>query len=121
MKSILEGSIYLIIMVIISLLSIDFVSMNIGVSKVSQTEQFIEDYIEIHGMNGDDDTIDAVTLSAVEAYAKGRGVEFSYSYETETTDYKYYKIQIKYGVRSRLFNLGKKHSYDGMTRIALNS
>lgn len=118
MKPILESSIYLIIMAMICMLSIDFVSMNLGISQVVQTEQFIEDYIEIYGTNDEENSIDKTTVSEMKNYAKSRGFEFSYKYETETADYRYYKIQVKYGVRSRMFNLGKNHTYDGIARIA---
>ena len=77
MKPILESSIYLIIMAMICMLSIDFVSMNLGISQVVQTEQFIEDYIEINGINGEENSIDETTVSEMKNYAKSRGFEFT--------------------------------------------
>ena len=49
MKSILETSLYLIVMVIITLISIDFITMNISVSKANEKKQYIQHMIEIYG------------------------------------------------------------------------
>ncbi len=119
MKAIFETSVYLIIMTIICLFSVDFVAMNVGVSKVSHTEQYIEEYIEVSAKNAPGNTIDETTVNAVKEYVSSAGLEFDYEYVTSTSTYKYYKVKLIYSLNSRIFNLGKKHSFDGMVRVAI--
>lgn len=119
MKGIFETSVYLIIMTIICLISIDFVCMNISVSKVSHTEKYIEEYIEAVATNGADNTIDAQTIANVKEYLSSKNIGFSYEYVSSTESNKYYRIALEYSLDSRMFQLGKKHTYDGMVAIAV--
>lgn len=119
MKSIIENSVYLVIMTLIALISIDFVSMNMGVSKVNELEQYIEEYIEIYGECEADNSMDNATFTTVSNLAQDNGTELTYEYVSKTEKYAYYKIHLSYGLRSRIFNLGKTHSYDGLVRVEL--
>lgn len=117
MKSILESSMYLIIMSLICLFSIDFVSMNMSVSKIGETEQYIEDYIELYGENLDNNTLDEKTVSAINEKLKGTGMTFSYEYMSSTESHAYYDIHLTYNIRSRIFKFQKKHTFDGLARV----
>lgn len=117
MKSILESSIYLIIMALICLFSIDFVSMNMSVSKIGETEQYIEDYIELYGENRENNTLDETTVSAINEKLKGTGMIFAYEYMSSTESHAYYNIHLTYNIRSRVFKFQKKHTFDGLARV----
>ena len=117
MKSILESSIYLIIMALICLFSIDFVSMNMGVSKIGETEQYIEDYIELYGENRDNNTLDEKTLAAINEKLKGTEMTFTYEYMSSTESHAYYNIHLTYNIQSRIFKFQKKHTFDGLARV----
>lgn len=90
MKGLIETSVYLVVMALIPLIGIAFVSMNMGISQVNEVEQYVEEYIEIYG-----------------------------EYESKTEKYAYYKIHVTYSLRSRIFSLGRTHSYDGLVRVEL--
>lgn len=117
MKVIIESSMYLIIMVLICLISIDFVSMNMGITNVGQLEQYVEDYIELNGVRQTDNSLDAATVSAINEALKNENVTFTYEYIESTDDYAYYKVQVRYSLRSAMFNLGKTHTFDGIARV----
>lgn len=57
MKVPIETSIYLIVMALIALISIDFISMNMGVTRVSEMNNYVADYLEIYGESNEDGTI----------------------------------------------------------------
>lgn len=119
MKTIIESSVYLIIMAIICLFSMDFVSMNMGITNVGQVEQYVEDYIELNGSCEDDKSLDAATVSAVNKVLADRGMSFKYEYMSSTDSHAYYKIQVEYSLRSALFHLGKTHTFDGVVRVGI--
>jgi len=116
-KSILESSIYLIIMSLICLLSIDFVSMNMSVSKVGEIEQYIENYIELYGENQENNTLDEATVLAINEKLKGMGMIFTYEYMSSTESHAYYNIYLTYNIKSRVFKFQKKHTFDGLARV----
>lgn len=117
MKSILESSIYLIIMTLICLFSIDFVAMNMSISRVGETKQYIEDYIELYGENLDNDTLNEKTVAAINEKLKGTGMTFTYEYMSSTESHAYYNIHLTYSIQSRMFKFQKKHTFDGLARV----
>lgn len=117
MKTIIENSAYLIIMVLICLLSIDFISMNLRISKVSEVEQYIEDYIEIYGEYQENHQLEDATISVVQGIAADNQLGFTYEYVNQSEKYAYYKIHIRYSLGSLVFRIGKTHTYDGLVRI----
>lgn len=117
MKSILESSIYLILMSMICLFSMDFVGMNMCISNVGQIEQYVEDYIELNGIRLEDNSLDDETINAVNKTVSDKGMSFSYTYMDSTYSHAYYKIQLKYKVKSLFFNMGKTHTFDGIARV----
>ncbi len=119
MKTIIESSVYLLIMVLICLFSIDFISMNIGITQMGQIEQYVEDYIELNGKCLSDNAIDESTIDAVNETLKQHNMTFSYEYVDCTESYAYYKVKVYYPLRSALFNLGKNHTFDGIARVEL--
>ncbi|MDO5403349.1 MAG: hypothetical protein Q4F11_07905 [Eubacteriales bacterium] len=117
MKIIIENSVYVIIMVLICLVGIDFILMNISISHVNEIEQYIEDYIEIYGEANADGTLSDNTFAAVRSIAGDNGMKFEYEYESETEKYVYYTIYLRYTLRSKVFRLGKSSTYNGIVRV----
>lgn len=117
MKAMLETSMYLIVMAFICLISIDYVTMNMSVSKVNETERYIEHNIELYGTSGPSKMLDGETLAKVREVTDQYGITFSYDYVDSTDGYDYYNIHLRYSLRSRMFGLTKTHVYDGLVRV----
>ena len=93
MKIIVEASAYLVILSFICLISLDFIAVNKSVSKGSELQQYIKDVIQINGI--------------------------SYEYFDAAADYDYYRLNIKYPVKSRLFGLNKLCDYKALVRVEM--
>lgn len=119
MKVIIENSAYLLVMSLICLLSIDFIMMNMRISKVNEVEQYIEDYIEIYGEVQENNSLDESLISSIADTALKNDMTFDYEYQTQTETHAYYRIHIAYSLKSSVFRLGKTHQYEGMVRVAL--
>lgn len=117
MKAMLETSMYLIVMAFICLISVDYVTMNMSVSKVNETERYIEHNLELYGASGPDNTLDEETLTKVKEVTDQYGITFTYDYEDSADGYDYYNIHLRYSLRSRMFGLTKTHTYDGLVRV----
>ncbi len=110
---------YLIIMAIICLFSIEFVSINMGITKVGQLEQYVEDYIELNGQCTNEYSLDAKMVEAINEELAENNMSFSYEYVKSTEEYAYYSINVKYKLRTVLFNLGKEHTFKGIARVSI--
>ena len=92
MKSILETAAYLIVMAIIVFASLDFITMNMSVTKVNEVEKYIENCIELYGESTEDNELTPDTLAKVNDVTNDYGMSFSYEYDASTETYDYYKI-----------------------------
>ena len=105
MKIIVEASAYLVILSFICLISLDFIAVNKSVSKGSEVQQYIKDVIQINGISYEHRDIDYDTNKKVCEIAAQYGADVSYEYYDAAADYDYYRLNIKYPVKSRLFGL----------------
>ena len=117
MKSILETSLYLIVMVIITLISIDFITMNISVSKANEKKQYIQHMIEIYGKSEENHQFDSETIDKVKSELGGKDTLFDYEYIDSTQTHDYYRIYLKYGIQSNVFKIYKLHTFYGIVRL----
>ena len=117
MKSILETSLYLIVMVIITLISIDFITMNISVSKANEKKQYIQHMIEIYGKSEENHQFDSETIDKVKSELGGKDTLFDYEYMDSTQTHDYYRIYLKYGIQSNVFKIYKLHTFYGIVRL----
>lgn len=117
MKSILETAAYLIVMAIIVFASLDFITMNMSVTKVNEVEKYIENCIELYGESTEDNELTPDTLAKVNDVTNEYGMSFSYEYAASTETYDYYKIYLGYSLKSRMFRVGKSQTYDGLVRV----
>ena len=108
MKIIVEASAYLVILSFICLISLDFIAVNKSVSKGSELQQYIKDVIQINGISYEHRDIDYDTNKKVCEIAAQYGA-----------DYDYYRLNIKYPVKSRLFGLNKLCDYKALVRVEM--
>ena len=113
MKIIVEASAYLVILSFICLISLDFIAVNKSVSKGSEVQQYIKDVIQINGISYEHRDIDYDTNKKVCEIAAQYGADVSYE------DYDYYRLNIKYPVKSRLFGLNKLCDYKALVRVEM--
>ena len=117
MKSILETAAYLIVMAIIVFASLDFITMNMSVTKVNEVEKYIENCIELYGESTEHNELTSDTIDKVNDIVDDYGMSFRYEYAASTETYDYYKIYLGYSLRSRMFRVGKSQTYDGLVRV----
>lgn len=118
MKTILETAAYLIVMVLIVLTSLDFITMNMSVTKVNETNRYIENCIELYGESTGSKELTKETIDTVNEIADDYGMSFSYEYASSTEAYDYYKIHMGYSLKSRMFRVGRSQTYDGLVKVA---
>lgn len=114
MKSILETSLYLIVMVLLTLISIDFITMNISVSKANEKEQYIQHMIEIYGKSEENHQLDSEIIGKIHSELGGNDTLFDYEYIDSTQTHDYYKICLKYGIHSNIFKIRKLQTFYGI-------
>lgn len=118
MKSILETSIYLIVMSFISLISLDFISMNTRVSKVNELAQYTRDVAQIYGESSEEHILDNDTIDMIQNHLSPFDVAFSYSYFQSSDTYDYYRFRLDYSMKSRIFAIDRKQYCTGIIRTA---
>jgi hypothetical protein len=121
MKGIIEASIYLIIMTLICVISVEFIILNRQVSKVNEVSGYIRDYIEVHGTQTDNQKLDAHTENVLTEYAKENHMSFTYNYEDHTSKYEYYNIQVGYTLEFPLFHIKKEHSCKRLAKTSVDT
>ena len=119
MKIIVEASAYLVILSFICLISLDFIAVNKSVSKGSEVQQYIKDVIHINSISYEHRDIDYDTNKKVCEIAAQYGADVSYEYFDAAADYDYYRLNIKYPVKSRLFGLNKLCDYKALVRVEM--
>lgn len=117
MRSIIEVSACLIVVTIMCYLGIDYVKMNMQVSKVNETVQYVGDYIEIHGKVENNNTIDSTTIAQVQKYMNNYNISANYEYDCDTDDYYYFKMSMNYTIGSNFMNIKKQHLYEQIVRV----
>lgn len=120
MKSMLETAFYLLLMTMICYVGLDFVRMNQKISKANEVQQYIRDYIEVHGIHQPDDTLDAPTCMAARNKAEENDMSFNYEYTSKTARYAYYQFRLEYNLPAALFRTGKTQVLRGFARSALS-
>lgn len=94
MKNIIETSCYLLIMTIICYISLEFIIMNTEIADVGKMQQYVSHYIEIYGKTQkNNDELDSAVFDTICNAAKDRGMSVTCQYETQTENYKYYRVR----------------------------
>lgn len=123
MKSILETSVYLVVAALICYIGIDFVSLNMKISKINETTQYMQDYVEIYGeaVAQEDGSLalDESTFSAIQSKAQQNNMTISYNYLSQTNEYIYYNLEISYELTMQTLGFQKSHTSNSLVRVAI--
>ena len=123
MKGIIESSIYLIIFSIICFFSIDFVLLNLRVSKASEMAQFIENSIEAYGTKEEDENghiqLDAKIINTLKDTAQKNGISLEFGEINVVGEHAYIDYTMEYSLSTAMIRLGNKHRYNGIARYYL--
>ncbi len=109
MKSIIESSVYLIIMSIICIISLDFIFINKSICKGQELQQYIRDTILIYGESSSTHTIDDNTCQKINTLAEQYNSTVDISYFDTVNEHDYFNITIMYPVKSGIFNIKGLH------------
>ena len=123
LKGIIESSIYLIIFSIICFFSIDFVLLNLRVSKASEMAQFIENSIEAYGTKEEDENghiqLDAKIINTLKDTAQKNGISLEFGEINVVGEHAYIDYTMEYSLSTAMIRLGNKHRYNGIARYYL--
>lgn len=117
MKSVMEASIYLIVMTFICLLSIDYITINKSLSKANETQQYIKNTVELYGKSTSAHNISKEALERAKDIASEKNAECDFEYFDSTDSYDYYKMSMVFPVKSGFFKIDGKHTYKGLVKV----
>ena len=117
MKSIIESSVYLIIMSIICIISLDFIFMNKSICKGQELQQYIRDTILIYGESSSTHTIDDNTCQKINTLAEQYNSTVDISYFDTVNEHDYFNITIMYPVKSGIFKIQKDCTYNSIVSV----
>ena len=130
MKTIIETSVYLIIMSLICLISLDFISLNQKITNINGIIQYTEDYIEIYGIAEKDSSgntlyvdghpcLSESVIETVSDNLNSKGINISFNHADSTENYAYVNYTITYPLNLSLINYQGQHSYSGLARYSI--
>lgn len=115
MKGIIEVSLYLVIFAYISFISIDFIKINQDVNELSQTSQYVENYIEVKCSNLEKANAEN-ELTHIKESLKERDIDIVFG-ETKTAgSHAYVDYTIRYNIKSAMLGISSEHIYKGLAR-----
>ena len=117
MKSIIESSIYLIIMALICIISLDFIFINKSICRGQELQQYIKDTILIYAESTDTHSIDTPTCQKINDLASQYNSTIEVEYFDTVTEYDYFNITVLYPVKSGIFNIEKICSYSSIVAV----
>lgn len=131
MKTIVETSAYMLIFIMISLVSIDFIRMNKKVSDADQMSQYIQNYIETYcgeyviDTADEEDTVYIPDREAVykslKNTAANAGMKLDLKEEGATGNYRYIAYDLEYCINAAMFRYSSEHTIKGLARYAVIS
>ena len=69
--------------------------MNTEIADVGKMQQYVSHYIEIYGKTQkNNDELDSAVFDTIYNAAKDRGMSVTCQYETQTENYKYYRVSV---------------------------
>lgn len=131
MKTIVETSAYMLIFIMISLVSIDFIRMNKKVSDADQMSQYIQNYIETYCGEYVIDTADEEDMvyipdreavyKSLKNTAANAGMKLDLKEEGATGNYRYIAYDLEYCINAAMFRYSSEHTIKGLARYAVIS
>ena len=117
MKNIIETSCYLLIMTIICYISLEFIIMNTEIADVGKMQQYVSHYIEIYGKTQkNNDELDSAVFDTIYNAAKDRGMSVTCQYETQTENYKYYRVSVSKNIGIKLMSLNRLYTSECLVK-----
>lgn len=126
MKSIIDVSVYIIVMTIMCFVSLDFILINKDISEKQKTIDYIKDYVELYGTSVDTGRAEqgqgkiyelgTDVFNAISTMAGSKDIDISVTYEDSTSRYYYYKMDAAYYIRSGILGLDKKQNSSVLIR-----
>lgn len=117
MKSVIDVSVYIIVMTIMCFISLDFILINRDISEKQKTIDYIKDYVELYGTSMDSGKAEAgrgkiYALSSdvwdsINDIAHKNGIDITVTYEDETDRYYYYNMSASYNIQGRILGINK--------------
>lgn len=117
MKSVIESSVYLVILSFICIISLDFIAINRKIGKGNELQQYIKDVILING-ESKNNNIDTNTYNKVNEIAKEHKAKVSVQYYDSVNDSDYYKVKVDYPITSGVFKVNKNCSYSSIVKVS---
>lgn len=117
MKSIIESSVYLVIMALICIISLDFIFINKSICKGQELQQYIKDTMTIYADSSSSHNIDNSTYEKVNSLAMQYNSSIDIAYFDTVNNYDYYNITIMYPVKSGIFNIEKLCSFSSIVPV----
>ncbi len=117
MKSIIESSVYLVIMALICIISLDFIFINKSICKGQELQQYIKDTITIHANSSPSHDIDNLTYHKINNLAMQYNSSIDLEYFDTVNNYDYYNVTIMYPVKSGIFNIEKMCSFSSIVSV----
>lgn len=117
MKSIIESSVYLVIMALICIISLDFIFINKSICKGQELQQYIKDTMTIYAESSSSHDIDSSAYEKVNSLAIQYNSSVDISYFDTVSNYDYYNITIMYPVKSGIFNIEKMCSFSSIVPV----
>lgn len=121
MKSVIDVSVYILVMAIVCFISLDFIILNNDISKKQETIEYIKDYIELYGKSVEENVIEQgkgkkyrlneETEAAVNALAQKNGMSIDIAYEDITERYYYYRMNIEYDIKMMMPDVTKRQRW----------
>lgn len=130
MRSIIECSVYIIVMTVICFISLDFIIMNAQMTNSQETIDYIRDYVEIYGTSvtagssygeSTDYMLDSKVLDKVVEIAGSKNIAIDIGYEKSTEHYNYYRLHAEYNIKSALLGISKKQVSDSLIRTEMDN
>lgn len=117
MKNIIETSCYLLIMTIICYISLEFIIMNTEIADVGKMQQYVSHYIEIYGKTQkNNDELDSAVFDTIYNAEKDRGMSVTCQYETQTENYKYYRVSVSKNIGIKLMSLNRLYTSECLVK-----
>lgn len=117
MKSIIESSVYLFIMALICIISLDFIFINKNICKGQELQQYVKDTLLIYAESSAEHNIDNSSYQKINNLARQYDSTLDINYYDSVGNRDYFNITLYYPVSSGIFNIRKICSYSSIVCI----
>jgi hypothetical protein len=117
-KSIIDVSVYIIVMTLMCFISLDFILINKDLNRKQDAIEYISSYVEIYGTGTELETedgnktyvLDENVMKTVQDIAADRNMQVDITYQETTENYRYYRMVTSYRIHSGMLGIDKKQT-----------